>query len=118
MVGLLLLGKFYYTVIMKRISKLRLFHAAGSGFILAVIPTFLIITFLGGAIASYSSAATIQLLIYVACFVGITLWIYNSDSEFQIYYCSDCSHEWSQKRHTEHFCPKCKSQKYLYNYKP
>jgi len=105
-------------VIMKKISKLRLFHAAGSGVILAVIPTFLISTFLGGSFASHPSAAIIQALLYIACFSGITLWIYNSNSEFQIYYCADCSHEWSQKRHVDHSCPKCKSPKYIYNHKP
>jgi hypothetical protein len=103
---------------MKRISKLRLYHAASSGFILAVIPTFLIIMFLGGGIASHPSATLLQLVIYIACFAGITFWIYNSDSEFQIYYCTDCAHEWPRKRHHDDSCPKCKSQKYIYNYKP
>ena len=103
---------------MKKFSKLRLYHAASSGLILAVIPTFLIITFLGGFFASSPFASIMQVVLYGFWSTGITLWIYNSDSEFQIYYCPDCLHEWSQKRHRDDACPKCKSQNYIYNYRP
>jgi hypothetical protein len=106
------------TVNMKRVSKLRLFYAASSGFILAFIPSFLLITFFAKIITTSSHSSPMQLGIYLICFLGITVWIYNSDSEFQIYYCEDCSHEWPKKHHVDDRCPRCKSEKYIYNYKP
>ena len=106
------------TATMKRISKLRLFYAASSGFVLAFIPAFLLITFFAKSITTSPYSSLAQLAVYVICLLGITVWIYNSDSEFQIYYCEDCSHEWPKKRHVDNCCPRCKSEKCLYNYKP
>jgi len=103
---------------MKKISKLRLYHAASSGFVLAIIPAFLIITFIGSRFATHPAASIFQLTIYFTCFLVITLWIYSSDSEFQIYYCPDCLHEWPKKKHNGESCPKCSSRKFIYNYKP
>lgn len=107
-----------HTAIMKRISKLRLFYAASSGLILAVIPAFLLITFLAGIITTSPNGSFLQLAIYLTCFLGVTAWIYNSDSEFQIYYCEDCLHEWPKKRHVDERCPRCSSENWLYNHKP
>ena len=103
---------------MKKISKLRLFYAASSGFILAFVPSFLLIVFFAKFITTSPYGAQAQLAIYISCLLAITAWIYNSDSEFQIYYCLDCSHEWPKKRHVDEFCPKCKSENFRYNYKP
>ena len=105
-------------MIMKKISKLRLFYAASSGFILAFVPSFLLIIFFSKAITTSPYGGIMQWVIYLGCFLGITVWIYNSDSEFQIYYCLDCSHEWSKKRHLKDSCPRCKSENWRYNYKP
>ena len=103
---------------MKKISKLRLFYAASSGLVLAFVPSFLLIIFFSKAITTSPYGSLMQWIIYLGFFMGITVWIYNSDSEFQIYYCEDCSHEWPKKRHVDDRCPKCKSEKWLYNYKP
>ena len=110
--------KMLHTATMKKISKLRLFHSASSAAILAAIPAFLLVTFFAGFITTSPYSSLVQLMIYLTCLLGITVWIYNSDSEFQIYYCDDCSHEWSRKRHMNDCCPKCKSENYIYNYKP
>ena len=103
---------------MKKISKLRLFYAASSGFILAFVPSFLLITFFAKILTTSPYGALAQWGIYLGCFLGITLWIYNSDSEFQIYYCVDCSHEWPKKRYLQERCPRCGSENWQYNYKP
>ncbi|MBW2466875.1 MAG: hypothetical protein JRF02_06190 [Deltaproteobacteria bacterium] len=103
---------------MKKISKLRMYYAAGSGLILAIIPTLLLLTFLAKVVVSSSRAPIIELAIYLICVLGITVWIYHSDSEFQIYYCKDCLYEWPKKKHNDVSCPKCGSRNWVYNYKP
>lgn len=110
--------KMLNTATMKKISRLRLFYAASSGFVLAFIPAFLLITFFAKSITTSHYASVVQLAIYMICVLGITVWIYNSDSEFAIYYCEDCSHEWPKKNHVDSRCPRCKSEKWIYNYKP
>lgn len=110
--------KMLNTAAMKKISKLRMFYAASSGFVLAFIPAFLLVTFFSKSITTSPYSAVAQLAIYMICLLGITAWIYNSDSEFAIYYCEDCSHEWSKKNHVDNCCPRCKSEKWIYNYKP
>ncbi len=110
--------KMLHTATMKKISKLRMFYAASSGFVLAFIPAFLLVTFFARSITTSPYSAVAQLAIYLICLLGITVWIYNSDSEFAIYYCEDCSHEWSKKNHLDNRCPRCKSEKWIYNYKP
>jgi hypothetical protein len=103
--------------IMKRISKLRLYYAASSGFILAFVPTFLLITFFAKAVTTSSHSGLLQWAIFLSCFLGITFWIYNSDAEFPLYYCMECSHEWSKRKHMGDKCPKCGSENYKLNHK-
>lgn len=103
---------------MKNISKLRLFHAASSGFVLAFVPAFLLITVLVKIVAPGTDSSVWELAIFLGCFLGITGWIYNSDSDFQIYYCMDCAHEWPKKKHNDESCLKCGSKNWVYNYKP
>ena len=106
------------TTTMKKISKYRLFYSVTSGAILGFVPAFLLVIFFAKSITTSTYSSFVQLAIYMTCFLGTTVWIYNSDSEFQFYYCDDCSHEWSKKRHVDDRCPKCKSEKWIYNYKP
>lgn len=103
---------------MKKISKLRLFYAAASGFVLAFVPSFLLIVFFAKAVTTSESSSFMQLAIYLTCFLGITIWLYNSDSEFPIYTCMDCDHEWPKKKHNDESCPRCESKNWVYNYKP
>jgi hypothetical protein len=103
---------------MKRISKLRLYYAASSGFVLAFIPSFILINIFAKLVTTSSYSGLIQLVIFCSCFLGITFWIYNSDADFPIYSCMDCSHEWPKKKHTSDQCSKCGSENYIYNHKP
>lgn len=103
---------------MKRIAKLRLYYAASSSFILAFIPTFILLTFFAKTVAVNKDSSVLDLTVYAICFVIITVLIYKSDSEFQIYYCKDCRHEWPKKKHKDEVCQRCGSKNWVYNYKP
>lgn len=95
-----------------------MYYAASSSFVLAVIPTFLLLTLLTKTVASESQSSILDLAVYGACFLVLTIMIYRSDAEFSINYCRDCQHEWPQKRNADPFCPRCGSGNREYNYKP
>ena len=103
---------------MKKISKLRLYYAASSGFVLAIIPTFLLLTILAKMTAVKNQSTIVNLAVYGTCFLILTILIYRSNAEFSINYCRDCQHEWPQKRNVGSFCPRCGAENREYNDKP